>query len=366
MTDKSFNTSETLKAFLSTPIKDCKPYGNGHINGTYLVFSDKKYILQRINNGIFKNPYKLMRNIEEVTEHLKKKAIKNGINPNRATLNIVKTKHGNNLYVDKDGSYWRMYEYCEGTVSLEQVNSKEDFFSCAYAFGKFGGLLADFDAKKLFEVIPNFHNTPSRYENLLTAINNDFASRKDSVKEEIKFVTDRADFTNLLEKAHKEGLLPLRVTHNDTKLNNVLFDEKTGEALCIVDLDTVMPGYSVNDFGDSIRFGANTAVEDETDLSKVRLNLELFEAYTEGFIKGCEGRLNEEELKLLPIGAMMMTLECGMRFLTDYLDGDVYFHTAYPTHNLDRCRNQFKLFFDMEKKQAQMQAIVEEIIIKYA
>ncbi len=361
-----FNVDEALKVFLSSPIKSCEKYGNGHINGTYLVVADKRYILQRINDSIFKDPVRLMENITKVTEHLKEKARVNGQDTERATLNIVKTKDGSSLYRDENGIWWRMYEFCEGTVSLEQVNSADDFYNCALAFGQFGGLLADFDAEALYEVIPNFHNTPSRYENLLIAIEKDCAGRKESVKKEISFAKERANFTNILEQAHEDGKLPLRVTHNDTKLNNILFDEKTGEAVCIVDLDTVMPGYSVNDFGDSIRFGANTASEDETDLSKVSLDLELFKTYADGFIKGCDGRLPKEELALLPIGAMMMTLECGMRFLTDYLNGDVYFRIEYPNHNLDRCRNQFKLFSDMEKKREQMQKIVNEAIEKHS
>ena len=361
-----FNTDEVVKVFLSSPVKSCEKYGNGHINGTYLVLADNRYILQRINHHVFTDPVRLMENISKVTDHLRNKATESGQDPKRATLNIVKTKDGSPLFRDNDGSWWRMYEFCEGTVSLQQVNSADDFYNCALAFGRFGGLLADFNAESLYEVIPKFHNTPSRYDNLLIAIEKDCAGRKDSVKEEISFSKERADFTSLLEKAHESGILPLRVTHNDTKLNNVLFDEKTGEAVCIVDLDTVMPGYSVNDFGDSIRFGANTATEDEIDLSKVTLDLELFKAYADGFIKGCEGRLPKEELKLLPIGAMMMTLECGMRFLTDYLNGDVYFHTDYPNHNLDRCRNQFKLFYDMEKKREQMQNIVNEAIEKHS
>jgi hypothetical protein len=268
---------------------------------------------------------------------------------------------GKHFFQDSIGSFWRLYEFCERTVTREVVENEQDFYACAEAFGRFQQALADYPAERLHETIARFHHTPTRYENLIRAIEKDAVGRVSEVTEEIRFAKMRAEFASVLERAHKEGRLPLRVTHNDTKLNNILFDETTGKPVCVIDLDTVMPGYSVNAFGDSIRFGANTAVEDETDLSKVSLNLSLFELYAKGFLLGCGGRLSEGEIDLLPEGAIMMTFECGMRFLTDYLEGDVYFRTHHAGHNLERCRNQFALVADMEKKLPEMRAIIAKL-----
>ena len=340
-------------------IESVTPYGNGHINDTFLlVTANKRYILQRINNSVFPNPREVMQNIEKVTTHISEKAESD---KERATLTVVKTNDGDIVFEDSIGSYWRIYDFVEGTVARERVECANDFYICAEAFGRFQGYLADFPAEELFEGIKDFHNTPKRYENLMKAVEADKCGRAESVKAEIEFAIARKDFCSTLENARKEGTLPLRVTHNDTKLNNILFDAEDGHAVCVIDLDTVMPGYSVNDFGDSIRFGANTAAEDEVDLSKVSLDIELFKTYAEGFIKGCGGRLTKKEIELLPVGAIMMTLECGMRFLTDYLDGDVYFKTHRDGHNLDRARDQFALVADMEKKLDVMNAVVNSI-----
>ncbi len=356
------NTAEALSAYshIGDAFK-CSPYGSGHINDTFLTVTEiKRYILQRINGHIFKDPERMMQNIVDVTSHIRKKAETDKIaDPERSTLTVVLTDMGQTCYCDSEGFYWRMYDFVEGTVARDKVESAEDFYICAEAFGKFQGQLADFSAERLYESIKDFHNTPARFENLMRAVEADVCGRAESVKAEIDFAIDRKDFCAALERAREEGKLPLRVTHNDTKLNNILFDAEDGHAVCVIDLDTVMPGYSVNDFGDSIRFGANTAAEDERDLSKVSLDLDLFKTYAEGFIKGCDGRLTETEIRLLPVGAMMMTLECGMRFLTDYLEGDVYFKTHREGHNLDRARNQLALFADMERKRAEMDMIVE-------
>ena len=342
-------------------IKSCDKYGNGHINDTYLIVTDdNRYILQRINSVVFPRPLEVMENIKGITKHIRDKSKESGRDPERSTLNLVSTDSGKMYFRDSYGSYWRMYFFVERSVAKEKVNGVDDFRCCAEAFGDFQSILADYPADTLYETIADFHNTPVRFHNLLNAINEDKAGRAASVKKEIDFALDRKDFTQILEKARENHEIPLRVTHNDTKLNNILFDADNGSAICVIDLDTVMPGYAVNDFGDAIRFGANAAAEDETDLSKVKLDLDLFEAYTEGFLKGCKGRLTQNEIKLLPIGAMMMTLECGMRFLTDHLNGDVYFKIHRENHNLDRCRNQFALFADMEKKLDQMNAIVKK------
>lgn len=239
------------------------------------------------------------------------------------------------------------------------MESANDFYTCAKAFGRFQQMPSDYPAETLYEPIVNFHNTPWRYDNIMDAVHKDVCKRLGGVLKEVAFAKSRESFCYTLERARVEGRLPLRVTHNDTKLNNILFDRITGEPVCVIDLDTVMPGYSVNDFGDSIRFGANTATEDETDLSKVSLDLELFEVYAKGFIEGCDGSLTDTEIELLPIGAIMMTLECGMRFLTDYLEGDVYFKIYREGHNLDRARNQFALVPDMERKLDEMRAIIK-------
>lgn len=337
-------------------VKGCEPYGNGHINDTFLLLTEggKRYIFQRINQVVFPHPDKVMENILVVTEHIRAGVAAVGGDAERCTLTVIPTDNGQPCYLDSVGSWWRMYAFVEDAVSKDRVENIKEFADCAEAFGRFQGQLADFDASVLHEAIVNFHNTPVRYENLMRAIERDPLGRVAEVQDEINFVKARAAFVKTLENARESGELPLRVTHNDTKLNNILFDAESAVPVCVIDLDTVMPGYSVNDFGDSIRFGANTAAEDETDLSKVSLDLELYHAYAEGFLKGCDGKLTAKEVELLPIGARMMTLECGMRFLTDYIEGDTYFRIARPSHNLDRCRCQFALVADMEKKEEQM------------
>ncbi len=338
---------------------ECLPYGNGHINDTYLLKTKNEngevidYILQAINSSVFKEPDKLMQNIEAVTEFLRKNE-----QNSRRVLTLVKTKDNKAFYKDGEGAFWRVYDFVTDSLCLERPDSPDVFAECAYAFGKFKRNLSDFPAETLFEVIPDFHNTTKRYENFLKAVKVDKCGRAKDVAEEIKFINDRKDFYSVLYDNYKQGLLPLSVTHNDTKCNNVLLDNAAKTALCVIDLDTIMPGFSVNDFGDSIRFGANTAAEDEKDLSKVTLNMELFTAYAEGYLKGCDGKISNSEIMLLPEGAKMMTIECGMRFLTDYLEGDTYFKTAYETHNLDRCRTQLKLVSEMEKHFEEMKNTV--------
>ena len=331
-------------------------YGSGHINHTYLaqMEGDKKYILQGINTTIFKNTDELMENILNVTSYLREEIIRTGGDPARETLTVVMTNDGKSYYTDSEGDKWRVYEFIEGAQTFDAVESKEDFYQSAVAFGKFQAKLANFPAETLHETIPNFHNTAKRYRDLEKAIEEDVKGRVAEVGPEIAFVRERSKELSELHDMLAKGDLPLRVTHNDTKLNNIMIDSKTHEAICVIDLDTVMPGLSAHDFGDAIRFGANTAAEDEPDVSKVSLSLELFEIYVKGFLEGCGGRLTPNEVKVLPMGAKMMTIECGMRFLADYLEGDVYFKIAHEKHNLDRCRTQFALVADMEKKWQQM------------
>ncbi|MBQ4072025.1 MAG: ROK family protein [Clostridia bacterium] len=341
------------------------PYGSGHINDTRLVTTkdnsgEHMYILQRINTNVFRDPVSLMNNFTAVTEYLAGIIKAAGGDPMRETLNVIKAKDGKHHVVDDEGGFWRLLTFVTESLSYDKVEKPEQFYDSAVAFGNFQYMLRDYPAASLVETIPNFHNTPDRLRQFREAVEKDVCGRAATVKSEIDFVNAREEFAKTLETAHAQGKLPLRVTHNDTKLNNILFDEKTGKALCIVDLDTIMPGYSVNDFGDSIRFGATTALEDEADLSKVNFDISLYELYVKGFIEGAKGGLTECELELLPIGAIMMTFECGTRFLTDYLSGDTYFKTSRPAHNLDRARNQFKLVADMEARLDEMRAIVKK------
>lgn len=341
------------------------PYGSGHINDTFRVTfqhkgETKRYILQRMNNQIFLNPEELMENVVGVTSWLRKKIVENGGEPERETLNLVPAKDGKAFYKDSEGEYWRVYLFIEGAKTYDLVENQEDFYQSAVAFGRFQGLLADYPAEPLHETIQDFHNTVKRLDTFKKAVEADGCGRAAQVQEEIQFVLDREALAHKLCDMQAEGKLPLRVTHNDTKLNNIMIDDETRKAICVIDLDTVMPGLSVNDFGDSIRFGASTGAEDEPDLSKVSCSMELFELYTKGFVEGCKGSLTEEELDMLPVGAMTMTYECGMRFLTDYLEGDHYFKIHREGHNLDRCRTQFKLVKDMEEKWNQMNEIVNK------
>lgn len=334
-------------------------YGNGHINETYLVktTSEKDYILQKINNNVFKDVPALMNNIQSVTEYLSK------IDPDpRHTLHLVSVKNGGFWTQDEQGGYWRMYDFVTDSITLEKVESANTFHLSAIAFGNFQRQLADFPAQTLAETIPHFHDTPDRFRQLKEAIANDVKGRKAEVQAEIEFALAHEEEAATLMQMLANGELPLRVTHNDTKLNNIMFDATTRAPICVIDLDTVMPGLAANDFGDSIRFGASTGAEDEKDLDKIEMSLHLFSAFADGYIKGCDGALTENEIRTLPMGAKLMTLECGIRFLADYLNGDVYFRIHRPEHNLDRCRTQFKLVADMEKKWPQMQEIMEKLI----
>jgi len=342
------------------------PYGSGHINDTKLVTTREadgtthQYVLQRINKNVFKKPDELMENYVSVTSFIRKKIENEGGDPLREVINVIPAKDGNSYIIDDEGEYWRLLVFVTDSLSYDKVERPEQFYASAVAFGNFQYMLRDYPAANLHETIVNFHNTPDRFRQLMEAVERDACGRLASVKPEVEFAKARYDFACTLENAHKEGRLPLRVTHNDTKLNNILFDRATGNPLCVVDLDTIMPGYSVNDFGDSIRFGATTALEDEADLTKVNFDINLYELYVKGFIEGAKGGLTEGELEMLPIGAMMMTFECGMRFLADYLSGDTYFKIHREGHNLDRARNQFKLVSDMEKQLPQMRAIVKK------
>ena len=347
--------NDTLSQFpLDGKPVSCERYGCGHINVTYLAVTETghRYILQKINNHIFKDVPALMENISGVTAYLRQQQ------PDpRRVLTLVPTKAGS-AYLEQDG-FWRLYEFVEGSVCLQQPETADDFYQSAVAFGQFQQQLKDFPAATLHETIPNFHNTVDRYRIFHETLARDPMGRAASVKEEIDFLLEREQEASTLVNLLNEGRLPLRVTHNDTKLNNVMLDEKARTPLCVIDLDTVMPGLSAYDFGDSIRFGAATAAEDERDLSKMEMDLSLFRTYTKGFLMACPG-LTELEKQMLPMGAKLMTLEVGLRFLTDYIDGDHYFAVHREGHNLDRCRTQLKLVADMERKWDAMAQIVKE------
>ena len=347
---------------------DERPYGSGHINDTFLLTFDiagmgvLRVILQMMNDDIFKNVEQLMENVLGVTSYLLKVIVENGGDPERETLNVIRTVANRPYYVDSEGGYWRCYKFIEGATSYDQVETPEDFYQSAVSFGNFQRLLADYPAETLHETIAGFHDTKARFATFKKAVEADVCGRAASVQKEIDFVLAHEDVANVFGDMLAKGELPLRVTHNDTKLNNIMIDDKTRKGICVIDLDTVMPGLAMNDFGDSIRFGASTAAEDEQDLSKVSCDMDLFDIYAKGYIEGCGGKLTKKEIEMLPMGAKVMTFECGMRFLTDYLEGDHYFKIHREGHNLDRCRTQFKLVEDMEAKWDTMQ----EIIKKYA
>ena len=348
---------EILRGFrLDAEPVSCEPYGCGHINATYLAVtaSGRRYILQKINHHTFCDVAGLMENITSVTEFLRTKT-----DDPRSVLTLVKTADGAS-YLHAQEGYWRVYDFVEDTICLQQPETDEDFYQSAVGFGTFQQLLAEFPAEKLHETIPNFHNTPDRYRAFLETLERDPMRRAAQVQPEIEFALARQSEMAALQTALKAGELPLRVTHNDTKLNNVLLDEKTGLARSVLDLDTVMPGLSAYDFGDAVRFGASSAAEDETDLSKVFLRLDLYRAFLEGYLDACGHALTENEISVLPLGAKIITIELGMRFLKDYLDGDVYFKIDRPTQNLDRCRAQLRLAADMEAQWPQMQQILLE------
>ena len=336
---------------LSAEPVSCERYGNGHINDTYLVCcaDAHRYILQRMNRTAFPNIEGLMGNIQSVTEYLAKD------DPDgRHTLHLVHTLDDRVWYTDESGEAWRIYEFVERSVCFERIEDPKDFYQSAIAFGGFQRQLSGFPAHTLYEVIPGFHDTIIRYAQLRHAYLTDPLKRAESAARELEFAWARENGAGVLVEGLRSGALPTRVTHNDTKLNNVLFDEAMRQPLCIIDLDTVMPGAIAFDFGDSIRFGATTAAEDEPDLDKVHFSIDLFRAYARGFLKACGKAMDEREVRSLADGARLMTLECGIRFLADYLLGDVYFHIAYPEHNLIRCRTQLKLVAEMEAQKQQM------------
>lgn len=350
---------ETAKAFQvdSEPIS-CLPHGHGHINETFLIAtqSSRAYILQRINHHVFRDVPALMHNILAVTQYL---AERDG-DP-RHVLSIVPTQAGETFFVRGDDTYWRMYACVTDSICLDRAETAEDFYQSGVAFGQFQKKLSAFPADTLYETIPRFHDTPNRFRLFHEAIEADVSGRAKAVRAEIEAALAHEAESGIMISLQREGRLPIRVTHNDTKLNNVMLDKKNRQPLCVVDLDTVMPGLVANDFGDAIRYGASTAPEDEKNLSLVTLSLPLYEAFSRGFLGACGSSLTALEIETLPLGAKLMTLECGVRFLTDYLAGDTYFRTSRAGQNLDRCRTHVKLVQDMEQKWDEMNGVIASL-----
>lgn len=353
---KIFKNFDVNEEFISA-----ESIGNGNINETFLVKTNGEdkincYILQKVNHHVFKNVDGLMQNIEFITSFLKNSS------KNSKTQELVKTKNNQSYYLDKENyTYWRVYTYVENSITFDTITSPELFYKTGVAFGLFQKKLKNFDSDLLIETIADFHNTKKRYDTFLKQVNLDLSERSHLAKEEIDFIISRKKYASVIVDLLEDKTIPTRVTHNDTKLNNILFDEVTGEVLTVVDLDTVMPGSILYDFGDAIRFGANQALEDEQDLSKVKIDLELFELFTEGFLKHTINMMNEKEIELLAFSSILITYELAIRFLGDYLDGDLYFKTKHPDHNLQRAKSQIALVKDMEKNLDKMEEITKRI-----
>ena len=344
------------------------PYGSGHINDTFLIKTKDHhphdYLLQHVNSNVFKNVPELIENIEAVTSHMRRKlAAVPGANPNRETLTLISTKEGKPYFEGNDGLYWRLYIFIGDTHSYDVVTSRALAYQGGKSFGKFLGMLADFPAEQLHYTIPRFHDITLRLEMFDQALSADVSKRAAAVQAEIDFVQQRREEMHKIYNLGQENKIPLRVTHNDTKFNNVLLDED-GQGLCVVDLDTVMPGYVHYDFGDSIRTVANTAAEDETDLSKVSFSLEYFSGYSEGFLSEVGNSLTETEIKNLPFAAKFMPFLIGLRFITDYLVGDVYFKTTHDSHNLERARTQFALVASAEAQMSDIESTIHDILAR--
>lgn len=358
--------SEIVKHFrIEGEFLGSRPYGTGHINETYESRFKRgaavaRYIQQRINHNIFKNVPQLMENIDRVTRHIRKKVMERGGEVNREVLNLIPTVEGKTFYRDGHGEYWRSYVFIEGARTYDAVENLRHVYNASRAFANFQKGLVDLPGGRLFETILNFHHTKKRFDKFLEAAAKDSKNRAALVRPEIEFVKKRAGDTSVIIDLIEKGELPERITHNDTKFNNVMIDDKTGEGICVIDLDTVMPGSPLYDFGDSVRLGGSTALEDERDLSKVSMSLDMFEELTHGYLDAARDFLRPKEIELLAFSCKLLTFECGMRFLTDYLEGDVYFRIHRESHNLDRCRTQFKMVSDMEEKMEEMLKIIKK------
>jgi thiamine kinase-like enzyme len=345
-------------------LQDVVAYGEGHINLTYAIAlrerggNNRRYILQCINHEVFKNPEAVMQNIERVTGHIRRAVTAAGEDTTRKTITLVPTSEGTHFYKSPSGEYWRVTHFLEGARTYQKAVNSQHYYNAGHTFGKFIAMLHDFPASQLYETIPDFHNTPKRYQDFLKAVKRDPVNRAFTIKPEIKFALGRESETRVLMDLSERGVIPERVTHNDTKIDNVMIDDETGEGVCVIDLDTVMPGLSVFDFGDSVRSGANQAAEDEPDISKVAFDLDVFDTLAQGFLDATREMLTVEEVQHLALGAKLITFEQAVRFLTDYLNGDIYYRTHRPNQNLDRARTQIKMVVEMEEKYEEMEATI--------
>lgn len=343
-------------------------YGSGHINDTYKLVHDlngsvRHYLLQRINHLIFKDPVALMENVERVTRHARQRLVESGASDiDRRVLTLLPTQDGGPVHRDSDGNYWRCYDFIESATGYDIIESPEQAYQAARAFGAFQALLTDLPGGRLNETIPDFHNTPSRYAAFEASLAADAHGKAADVADEIAFAQTHKDLADALLSRHRDGLIPERVTHNDTKLNNVLLDDATNEAMCVIDLDTLMPGLALYDFGDLVRTSTSPVAEDEQDASKVVMQMNMFQALVEGYLSTAKGFLTETEIACLPLSGQVITFEIGLRFLTDYLDGDTYFKTKYPEHNIHRCRTQFALVQSIADQLADMNAVVQDVL----
>lgn len=342
---------------------DARPFGSGHINDTYCAWYDQaglrvRYIHQRVNHHVFKNPVAVMENVARVTHHALERLLAEG-NPEarRRTLTCIPARDGKAYAFDDEGNLWRTYPFIERAKGYDEIENNEQAYQAAKAFGAFQKLTADLGGGRLHETIPDFHHTPKRLEALEAAIADDAAGRLESVRAEIDFARARAADCARITDLITGGIIPERVTHNDTKLNNVLLDETTAEGICVIDLDTTMPGSALYDFGDMVRTAAPTTREDDPDVSHIGVRLDRFESLVGGYLSAASF-LNEAERANLAFSGKLLTLECGIRFLTDHLNGDTYFKIKRPGHNLDRCRNQFAFVRAVEQNMAAMEDIV--------
>jgi hypothetical protein len=340
---------------------------SGHINSTYSAsfrLADgtlRRYILQSINRKVFKDPYAVMRNVESVTRHINDKVLRVKKDLGGQTLNLCPARSGGAWIEDGVGGVWRCYNFIEGCVTYDVVKNTRQAYQAARAFGSFQDLVSDLDASAICETIPDFHHTRKRFQRLLEVAASDPRGRLASVRAEFDFVCQREDLTGRLLDGIAAGAIPLRVTHNDTKINNVMIDAATDEAVCVIDLDTVMPGLALYDFGDLVRSATSPAAEDETDLTKVQMQMPMFEALVKGYLDSASAFINDAEIEHLAFAGKLMTLEVGMRFLTDHLEGDVYFKAHRPNHNLDRCRTQLALVERIESSEGEMNAFVRQV-----
>ena len=348
---------------VDSPAASAIPFGSGHINSTFLVTLDngELYVLQKINTYVFKNPEQLMDNVFGVTSFIANSLKKAGEDSARGTLSFLKAKDGKKFYIDENGNAWRMYKHIDNSTAYDSVERKGLLYEAAYAFGKFQRQLGAYDAKTLYETIPDFHNTPVRYKAFEDAVAQNTAGRAQSVSEDIAILRQYADRASVITEKLDNKVIPVRVTHNDTKLNNVLIDDTTGKGICVIDLDTVMPGSLLYDFGDSVRYAANNGAEDDQELSNVWLNLDLFKEFADGFLLGIGDAITKEEKDLLPLSVFVLTYELALRFMTDYLNGDVYFKTKYSEHNIVRTRAQIRLMQDIDSKLDKMKNLIDSI-----